>query len=191
MRYDPIAKILKERAGIFDRLERARSDLERYRFLQDNVWLRDVAECPAYQRMFNGLYMVRRNTWWRAQFYAAFEQAKLDAALSFDRILHELFARTNRVEASFASKLAATLRPSLPVYDSFVRQNLRLPPRKGALDKRLALLSEDYAHIADVYSDIISSASFSQLKHEFDTRLPAYAAFTDVKKLDLLLWQLR
>lgn len=49
--------------------------------------------------------------------------------LQFDSVLDLLHQATNRYEASFASKLFATLNPSAPVIDSVVLKNLglRLP----------------------------------------------------------------
>ena len=51
------------------------------------------------------------------------EIAKRDE-LKFDVVLDLLHQETNRYEASFASKLIATINPSMPVIDSIVLKNL-------------------------------------------------------------------
>jgi hypothetical protein len=49
--------------------------------------------------------------------------------IEFPQARNEINRRTGRLEASFASKLVATLNPSAPVIDRFVLQNfgLKLP----------------------------------------------------------------
>ena len=45
-----------------------------------------------------------------------------DQQFDFPRTFTELFASTGRVDASFASKLYATLHPDAPVIDSIVME---------------------------------------------------------------------
>ena len=75
---------------------------------------------PDFRRAFNGFYRVRRSAQtWQPQFFALMARAKAQN-FDFPRTLFELFAATGRVEASFASKLYATLHPNAPVIDSVV-----------------------------------------------------------------------
>lgn len=81
-------------------------------------------DAEPFRRRFNGYYGVRRNASWRRCFYEQFEAAKprqLPPDLMFDAVLRALAAETGRVEASFVSKLVATLNPTAPVIDSVIR----------------------------------------------------------------------
>ncbi len=81
--------------------------------------LKNAHNVQGYERNFNYFYQVRRNAEWRGKFYALFYSSR-DKEVDFAYILNELFNRTGRVEASFASKLIATLNPSLPIIDRHV-----------------------------------------------------------------------
>ena len=78
-----------------------------------------------FQRLFNGYYRVRRNEAWRKAFYNLFQRAK-NEGFSFDRIIKELYQQTGNIEASFSSKMLATIDLSKPIWDQYVLQNLGL-----------------------------------------------------------------
>ena len=185
-----LERLVAQREFVLDNLEHRRGDLERYRFVMGAIPDRDVSQCSDFQRTFNGLYMVRRNAAWRLAFFNLLEASKTEA-VEFPDLLSALYRATGRIEASFASKLLATIDPSQPIYDSIVRQNLRLPVRRGSAAVRMAMLCEDHATIGRAYAAIIDTPEFGQLKQAFDRRFPSYACFTDVKKLDFMIWQAR
>lgn len=186
-----IATLLASEREILAALTRRRRDLERYQFLVTAVRDRDVSGCAEYQRTFNGLYMVRRNAAWRSAFYRLLEAQKAASAVHFPTILDGLFSATGRVEASFASKLAATLDPTLPIYDSIVRENLALPLRAGSPEQKIAALCGDYTTIQTAYAEMISSSPFERLTAAFDSAFPEFSTFTRIKKLDFMIWQTR
>ena len=63
---------------------------------------------PSFQRAFNGYYRIRRNEAWRNSYYALFLRARAES-LDFRQIITDLFQATGNVEASFSSKLLATI----------------------------------------------------------------------------------
>lgn len=176
---------------ILERLKSRRADMIRYRYLMDHLWQSDVSEDAVFQRTFNGLYMVRRGAAWRAAFYELFEAYKKSDDVSFEPIIRDLHRATGRIEASFASKLLATVKSDMPVYDSWVRINLSLRARTGAAAQRIPELCEDYALIASIYREMVAHPEYSSLRHGFDSSLPTLRDLSDVKKIDLLLWQSR
>ncbi|MHA3795442.1 hypothetical protein ACX0MU_27540 [Rhizorhabdus wittichii] len=103
--------------SILTRLQARRSDMDRYQYLMERVGRCDVRTDAHFQRTFNGLYMVRRGAPWRKAFYDLFETQKTAGEQSFQHVLTVLHDLTGRVEASFASKLLATIDPAMPVYD--------------------------------------------------------------------------
>lgn len=177
--------------SILGRLQLRRSDMDRYRYLMERVGQCDVRTDAVFQRTFNGLYMVRRGAPWRNAFYELFETQKSAGEQSFRHVLTALHDSTGRIEASFTSKLLATIDPNMPVYDSWVRINMTLRTRTGPASQRIPALCEDYAHIAAAYAGIIGQAGYRRIRADFDNALPDLRDLSDVKKIDLLLWQAR
>lgn len=187
----PLQRLVNSQVSIFSKLVARRADLARYRFVMEELSSGDVRVNATYQRTFNGLYMVRRGTHWRGAFYDLLETNKHRHGLEFQYVLEELHKATGRIEASFASKLMATINPGLPVYDSWVRHNLSLPTRVGSAQPRIEHLCADYTTIQELYEAMIASPSFGDLRLGFDEALPEFSDITDVKKLDFMFWQAR
>jgi hypothetical protein len=164
------------------------------RGLQKYVWLQsriaDVNECysdPIFRRCFNGFYRVRRGPVWQNVFYDLMCRAN---GWSFSKVLGELSTATGRLEVSFSSKLVASLDPSLPVIDSFVLKNvgLRLPASGSPRREQRAI--EIYDLLRRVYREFLESNNGHRLVEEFRNWYPA-ANVTELKMLDLVLWQKR
>jgi hypothetical protein len=104
--------------------------LGKYLWLQEHRDATDLRVDFAYRRYFNHFYRVRRGHDWQDKFYGLLEAQK-SRKVDFAQLLHALHQRTGRYEASFASKLLATINPDMPVIDSVVLRNLdlRLPAR--------------------------------------------------------------
>ena len=177
--------------SILERLRGRGSDMDRYRYLMSRVGQTDVRADADFQRTFNGLYMVRRGAPWRKAFYELFETEKTNRDRSFQQVLASLHQATGRIEASFASKLLATLDPSMPVYDSWVRINLSLKTRTGPPALRMPNLCTDYAQISSAYAWMVGQPEWLRMRTSFDDALPDLRGLGDVKKIDLLLWQAR
>lgn len=146
-----------------------------------------------FRRRFNAYYGVRRNEAWRIGFYAAFQAAKNSAASAgdlFAQVLDEMHRPQGRTEASFASKLVATLRPASPVIDSVVRgflgRYVALPKISGT-ESACAF----YGWLSGMMSELSASPEARAWSADFDA---AFAHVADasgihpVKKLDFLIW---
>src|SRR5262245_43015937 len=113
------------RGQIEEALPRIGPGLERYLWLQEHRYANDLRNDSVYRKRFNHFYRVRRGMDWQDRFYGLLE-AKKCQAVTFAEILHALHQATDRYEASFASKLVATIRPEMPVIDSVVLRNVNL-----------------------------------------------------------------
>ncbi len=169
-----------------NRLERG---FARYCWIQENLWCSNVSSDEIFQKRFNVFYRVRRGKSWRQSYYALLEAAK-PAGIAFPDALDALRCETGRIEASFASKLVATLDPSKPVVDSIVLGHfeLRLPYRK--LPDRHAKVVALYRQLCTNYAQLIDSPTGVLLTELFDLRYPGNI-LTPLKKIDLVLWQIR
>jgi hypothetical protein len=200
-----IADDVADLAGALPALMPAASDLlarrrpgpiELYLDLADVAWRLDLAGPAAadFQRKFNGFYGVRRNAKWRSVFYATFEGAKQqvpDPAALFRWALAAIETETGRVEASFVSKLVATLHPEAAVLDSVIRVFLaaRMPaPRFGAGAEEAVAY---YDWLQEAMSALSQTAVAREWSARFDAQFAAVAAASGihpVKKLDFLIW---
>ncbi len=170
-------------------LPRIAPGLAKYRGIQARLHGTDTRVDRDFQRAFNGFYRVRRGSKWQAAFYDLLEQEKASPR-GFAASLRDLHATTGRHEASFASKLAATVDPALPVLDAFVLKNVGLRlPSAGRRD-RLAAIVDVHAQVGRWYADALASPYGQAAVQAFDAVYPD-SGVTDLKKLDLVLWQMR
>jgi hypothetical protein len=171
------------------------SHLSRYETLQRELCATNVAADPNYQRTLRGYYkMQRRRRDWYAYFFSLLEREKNNRNITFGEVLAETHSSTGRIEPSFSSTLVATIRPEKPVYDQHVWANLLLavPGYYKAPHIRVQEFIAAYSSLESRVAALVQSVLFvRELRPAFDTRFPAYVHFTDVKKLDLLLWQHR
>ena len=114
------------------------------------------------------------------------EKQKDNTELTFREVLLYLYEHTGRMEASFSSKLLATIRPEMPIWDAMVLKNLSLKApatyAKGRLDKIVEL----YDSICRWYQ----SSKAQECAEQFERLFPG-ADLTATKKADFILWQTR
>lgn len=179
-----------DRASIDRALPLVAKGLAQYWRLQSALPVTNVAHDRDFQRAFNAFYRVRRDARWQSTFYRILEQSK-GKGPSFAEVLRALLAATGRVEASFASKLVASVDPATPVIDAFVLKNLGLRlPRPGPIEIRLARIVELHDRIRWIFSDYLGSDMGRHLVARFEKSYPDRHV-TQVKMLDLVLWQAR
>lgn len=164
---------------------------DKYTLIQEQVHKVDVSKDTNFQRMFNRFYRVRRNEGWRKQYYQLFEQIKQSNKLEFAYILEELYHLTGNIEASFSSKMLATLKPEMPIWDKYVIQNLQIKIPKDSDAKRILKVEKSYSDIVEWYRKFMKTENAQECLEKFDEMLPDYAWFSEVKKIDFYLWSIR
>jgi hypothetical protein len=132
---------------------------------------------------------VRRGVDWQASFYQLMKQSAAQNC-SFESVLRNLFRQTQRLEASFASKLVATIKPDSPVIDAFVLNHagLRLPTKSHP--DRIKAACEVYESLCEQTSEFLRSATGGHMIAMFRLKYP-WAGISEIKMLDLILWQSR
>jgi hypothetical protein len=109
---------------------------------------------------------------------------------SFKKILVKLCRATGRYEASFSSKLYATLNPTAPVIDSIILKNLRRRLPYANQGKRFERIVELHGELHKELRGYLATADGKFLVGAFDAIYPN-SGITNIKKLDLVLWQAR
>ncbi|WP_440525790.1 hypothetical protein [Simiaoa sp.] len=102
-----------------DNLEKRAQDIQHYMNIMSKVKTVNVADDQDFQREFDFFYKVRRNTEWRKVFFEIFERKKKKNC-SYKEIITELYEGTGQVEASFASKMLASIDENMPIFVRFV-----------------------------------------------------------------------
>jgi hypothetical protein len=168
----------------------AAEGLRQYEWLQSRVAAeRDFDQDPKFRREFNRFYRVRRGREWQDTYYGLMRRAKSEG-LEFSAVLDALQCATNRYEASFASKLVATLDTSKPVIDTFVLRNVGLRLPTYATADRAGRICEVYEQLISAFAEFLSGERGCYLISAFRRAYPD-ATITNVKMLDLVLWQTR
>jgi hypothetical protein len=148
----------------------------------------------AFQRKFNGFYGVRRNARWRAEFYGLFEEAKGSQAAPgelFSLVLERIYVATGRVEASFASKLVATLFPAAPIIDSVVRGFLGARVKSPLFAGGLHAPRGYHLWLEDFLTRLAETPAALIWMSQFDAAFAECAGASEihpVKKIDFLIW---
>ena len=184
----------RQTVDVLDRLTKVKTALGQYDYLQRSLSACDVVTNRKYRTAFNHYYRMRqRRPRWYEVFFSILEREKHSDTVSFRIILEEILRKTGRLEASFGSKLIATINANLPVWDQHVLDNLGLkaPSRSRDTEWRLNCCVELYASIQAWSSRVIQQDEFWEWRRLFDGAFPRFRHFTDIKKLDLFLWQSR
>ena len=163
--------------------------LRRYCWIQEQFHKNEVTSNRKFQKAYNGFYRVRRNAQWQSVYYRLMEDAKTNG-VGFQEVLLELKKQTGRLEASFTSKLIATVYPNRPVIDKFVLEyfGLSLPHQYEANRESKAV--KVYDTLNDKYMAFMSEPTARAICERFSMKYP-WANITDLKKVDLVLWQTR
>ena len=176
------------RRAIDKALPRVVKGLTQYLWLQSELHKTDVSGDREFQRRFNHFYRVRRGAAWQRAFFPLLERSKTRRN-SFAAILRTLHQATGRWEASFASKLHATVNARSAVIDYIVLKNtgLKLPSIDGDRSKAIGKLRSE---LHRGLTDFLRRPNGKYLVRRFRALYPQ-ARISDIKKLDFVLWQSR
>lgn len=164
--------------------------LDKYRTILNTVKTKDVSNDFGFQKTFNAFYRIRRNAEWRRCYYGLFECAK-KVNLSFEEVINKLYAETGNVEASFSSKMLATIDPNKPIWDQYVLHNLGLELKGKTPQERIGNAAVVYKQIENWFDDYMKTDEAYENIAEFDRWFPNYTWLSPVKKIDYLLWSKR
>ena len=164
--------------------------LDKYQIILHRVNEIDISKDSGFQKTFNAFYRIRRNAEWRRNYYRIFECAKRDK-LSFEKVIVELYAETGNVEASFSSKMIATIDQNKPIWDQYVLHNLGLELKGKNAQERVNNAIIIYSQIEKWFAEYLQTDEARRNIDEFNRWFPSYTWISDVKKIDYLLWSKR
>ena len=165
--------------------------METYRWLQEELYLRDVSVDQEYRRKFSSYYIMRYvSREYRDVFFSVFEEIKNKPDISFLDVSYRLYDVDQKHQFSFISKMLHTINPHKPIFDSQVCEVLRLHRTyQTSLEGKVRQDEDALSHILKAYSDIKTSDEVRKMLVQMDSFTPGYQ-ITDEKKLDFILWAL-
>jgi hypothetical protein len=165
--------------------------LRQYQWLQERAaTLTDPQADEEFCRKFSVFYRIRaRDAAWRTNYFRLMVELR-GQPLDFKICLTRLQSLTGQIEASFASKLLATLDPTLPVIDKIVLGHLGLRLPTWGISDRIEKATNVYRSLTNELREYIGSAPGKRAIASFRVAY-SEAQVTDVKIVDLILWQTR
>ena len=164
--------------------------VNKYRQIMERVRNTDVSSDEDFQRTFNSYYRIRRNEEWQVIYYDLFEAIK-DSQPSFEQIIRTLYKNTGNIEASFSSKMLATINSDMPIWDRYVVQNLCLKVKGKTKEEQLSCTVDLYDQMVRWYRTFLDTPNGKECIEEFERILPEYKWMSSVKKIDFYLWSIR
>ena len=169
-----------------------------YLWLRENIQKADLAPSSEFRRRFIRFYQVRGLVGKHPDVLFNFlgdvrDRNPLppfaDAIAEFAERLHETTKdKKLRAEASFTSKVLATLDPDLPVIDKSLLDHFGLRIHRHKKD-RMVEAARVYDELHINMRNHIQSRWWSEARRRFNERFPSEAArITDMKALDFLIW---
>ena len=165
--------------------------METYRWLQEELYRRDVYVDQEYRRKFSGYYRMRFvSQEYRDAFFSVFEKIKNAPETSFRDVSYCLYDVDQKHEFSFISKMLHTINPHKPIFDSQVCEVLHLRRTyQSSLEGKVRQDEDSLRHIVKAYTEMSASAEMRKMLAQMDNFTPGYR-MTDEKKLDFILWAL-
>jgi len=173
-----------------------KTGLNQYSNIQRRVHLLNVGTDIDFQNEFSVFYRINpyRDKLWKNIFFKLFELSK-KGDRDFGIILKTLQNETGRIEASFVSKLLATLDTTLPVIDSRVLRNLDYYREyirgRGYRDQNRIdmIIVPLYEKLVADFNQFISSNGGKNIVKYFKAEYPD-AKISEVKIVDFILWKM-
>ena len=94
------------------------------------------------------------------------------------------------MEASFSSKMLSVINPQYPVWDKYVLINLGLKAPYTYDKNRMSKIICIYNDIVTWYERFLNTEEAQNLIEKFDRHYPN-SGITNLKKIDLIIWQTR
>lgn len=185
--------------------------LDRYLWLQDAFQNDNLVVGGTFTTRFAAFYGLRRSKKsesgqsWQAVYFEYLKSLRDQKARpSFAEALAWLSDRlpplkkggARPIEASFTSKMLATLDPDRPVLDSEILAHLKLqlPAYHHDRERRLADTIRVFSDMEGRLKAVVRSVEWKAAREEFDAAFPGRntrARVTDMKALDLIVWASR
>lgn len=176
-----------------------REAIEVYLFLSDEFARGSVAQNYLFQFVYRSYYQLDSaglTDEFKSAYFQCMEDARGSSEIDLTATVTKLREFPNRkgqasLQFSFASKLAHTVNPSYPVYDTLVAEyfRFRTPYSYKQWEVRLNEYLDFYRQLRTLYENAIDNGSLNELTDLFNrVYSPAARRVPEVKILDFIFW---
>jgi len=176
-----------------------REAVDVYGFLADEFARGSVIGNYVFQFAYRSFYRLDNaglTPEFKCKYFVQLEESRNLREIDLRRLVEEFYAIPNRkgqqsLQFSFVTKLANTANRLYPIYDREVANvfGFRPPNNLGTFDARLNKYMLFYAHVRDIYSEILNGNLLREPRRIFRQ---IYAApperIPDIKVLDFIFW---
>ena len=145
-------------------------------------------ENPEFQRKYDAFYRLRRNEAWRKEYFQLMDTYKKRGNTSFGEILLRLYQKTNQIEASFSSKMLATINDNMPIWDSKVLGVMKMKVAGTKTEIRFSNSVLLYDQICSWYREFLKTDNAKEMIRRFDAEFPEFQSMSATQKIDFILW---
>lgn len=168
--------------------------LKHYLIIREQIKTSEnLFEDSVFRTNVNGFYKIRQR---KKEFYDSYftfmEDNKNNKNLTFEETLRHFHSMFNRIEKSFSSKLIATINPELPVWDTVVMSNIesQLIQKFSKNTDKIEMCIITYDAMKEWFVNTLNNSRGKNYIEKFDLKFPD-CPITNIKKIDLILWQTR
>ena len=167
-----------------------RRRVEQYAWLMDALHGRDISEDRHFRRAWLNHFKLRDKDREFCRYCCRWLEEHKGRRVSFEQALLDLYRRFGVLDPASASKLAATIDPSLPVWDTQILGSLGIRP--WALEKsarRIEQTLDAYDKLTLWYSRYLASRDGRMAVQVFEEIYPE-TGFHPMKKADFTIWSI-
>ena len=169
-----------------------------YCFINEQWKQGSVVENKLFQFVFRSFYRIDNaglTDEFKQKYFELLESARSNRP-DINGLCETLYNIENRkgyksLQFSFVTKLANTVNPLLPIYDSEVAKmyGYRAPLSNKPLNERIDSLLKFHMHLAEDYKKILGDGTLEKILSYFDKQFPKYSSIiSQSKKLDFVVW---
>lgn len=152
-------------------------------------------ETEEYQKNYISYYRVRRDKLWLKEYFSYMQSKVGSQNIKFEEILSHISNVAHKtkngsektIEASFASKMLATLNPNYPIWDARVAKAVGM---KYDNTRKIKEYVDIYGELTENVKTFLLSNDGIKCVEEFDRMFPNFIDINPVKKIDMFLWQM-
>lgn len=170
-----------------------------YRFLSNRFCKNDPREDKVFQFVFRSFYRLDNaglTDEFKMKFFELLSIAKTEQKVDIPTIVRSLFDIPNRkgqasLQFSFATKLAATVESTSPIYDAEVATifGFRAPYNYKPFDRRLSEYDSFYTKLKTLYQTIIDENRLREAREKFRSQYQCTESeVSETKVLDFIFW---
>lgn len=163
--------------------------IEDYIYIMENLRQVNVFFDDDFHKKYNSFYKVRRNADWRKIYFNFLENNKLRNDLTFEEVLKYIYNETGFIEASFASKLLATINPNMPIWDKNVLNYFKIKFYTKKTTNKIDLSIKVYDDLCIEYKKMLEDQQVLDEIKRLKGLIENYS-ITNTKILDFIIWTL-